>query len=108
MPVDAASLRKKDYQQAAVIRRMVADLDVPVEVRVCPIVREPDGLAMSSRNVYLSPDALFLSSRRRHTSFDCDWSSDVCSSDLPGPGGPRSGAGRCRADPSYRSSRAAR
>lgn len=47
---------QKDAQQVAVVRRMVRDLNIPVEVRVMPTVREPDGLAMSSRNVYLSPD----------------------------------------------------
>jgi pantoate--beta-alanine ligase len=46
----------KDYQQAAVIRRMVQDLNEPIEIRVCPTVREPDGLAMSSRNRYLNDD----------------------------------------------------
>jgi pantoate--beta-alanine ligase len=46
----------KDFQQVAVIRRMVADLSIPVEVVACPTLREPDGLAMSSRNVYLTPD----------------------------------------------------
>lgn len=53
----AAYFGQKDYQQALVIRRMVEDLDVPVQIRTCATVRHPDGLAMSSRNGYLSPDA---------------------------------------------------
>jgi len=54
---DAAYFGRKDYQQTLVVRRMVADLNVPITIRVCPTVREPDGLAMSSRNAYLSPEA---------------------------------------------------
>jgi pantoate--beta-alanine ligase len=53
----AAFFGQKDYQQALVIRRMVEDLNVPVQIRLCPTVREPDGLAMSSRNGYLSAAA---------------------------------------------------
>lgn len=53
---DVAYFGRKDYQQAIVVQRMVRDLNLPVTIVVCPTVREPDGLAMSSRNQYLSPD----------------------------------------------------
>ena len=61
---DIAYFGQKDAQQAVVIRKMVADLNFPLQIRLCPTIREPDGLAASSRNRYLSPqqrsDALCL------------------------------------------------
>jgi len=66
---DAAYLGQKDAQQVVVIRRLVADLNLPVRVEVCPTVREADGLAMSSRNALLGPEererALALSAALR-------------------------------------------
>ncbi len=53
---DKAYFGQKDAQQAAVIKRMTLDLNMPITIRVCPTVREADGLAMSSRNVYLTPE----------------------------------------------------
>ena len=63
---DVGFFGQKDFQQVMVIKHMVADLNVPTEIRVCPIVRAEDGLALSSRNVYLSEDehAIALSINR--------------------------------------------
>jgi len=55
VPADAAYFGAKDWQQTLVVKRMTRDLGLPVEIVVCPTVREGDGLAMSSRNAYLSP-----------------------------------------------------
>jgi pantoate--beta-alanine ligase len=53
---DRAYFGQKDAQQVAVVKRLTQDLDLGVDIRVCPIVREPDGLALSSRNFYLDPE----------------------------------------------------
>ncbi|ALJ21324.1 pantoate--beta-alanine ligase [Microbacterium sp. No. 7] len=62
---DVAFFGQKDAQQVLVVRRLVRDLDMPVRIEACPIVREADGLAMSSRNVYLTDD-----DRRRATALN--------------------------------------
>jgi pantoate--beta-alanine ligase len=53
---DVAFFGRKDYQQSLVVRRLIKDFDLPIQLRVCPTIREPDGLALSSRNRYLSAD----------------------------------------------------
>jgi pantoate--beta-alanine ligase len=53
---ERAYFGRKDYQQSLVVQQLVSDFDLPIEVVVCPLVRDPDGLAMSSRNIYLSAE----------------------------------------------------
>ena len=73
---DLAFFGEKDYQQLALIKQMVRDLEIPVDVRGVPIVREPDGLALSSRNLYLTADqhaaALALSRALREAAEQAD------------------------------------
>jgi pantoate--beta-alanine ligase len=66
----AAFFGEKDYQQLQVIKRMAADLDIPVEIVGCATVREHDGLAMSSRNAYLSEDERRIAGRLNHLMHD--------------------------------------
>jgi pantoate--beta-alanine ligase len=56
VPADSAYFGRKDYQQSLVIERLIEDFNLPIAMRVCPIIRAEDGLALSSRNAYLSPD----------------------------------------------------
>lgn len=61
IPADRAYFGQKDYQQQLILRKMVRDLDFPLEIVTCPTKRDPDGLALSSRNAYLSFDERQLS-----------------------------------------------
>ena len=69
---DIAYFGEKDYQQLMVVRRLARDLDIPVRIAGVPTVREPDGLALSSRNVYLSRGgASYRPQSRQRAALDC-------------------------------------
>jgi pantoate--beta-alanine ligase len=68
---DAAYFGEKDYQQLLVVRRLARDLNIPVRIEGVPTVREPDGLAMSSRNVYLSPPERRIAPLLHKTLHEC-------------------------------------
>lgn len=61
IPADRAYFGQKDYQQQLILRTMVRDLDFPIDIVTCPTLRDSDGLAMSSRNAYLSPEERTIS-----------------------------------------------
>lgn len=78
---DVAYFGRKDFQQLQLVRRMCRDLNLPIEIVGCPTTREPDGLAMSSRNVYLSPEererALSLHRELERVRDLAGWNADV-------------------------------
>ncbi|MDR1416114.1 MAG: pantoate--beta-alanine ligase [Prevotellaceae bacterium] len=78
---DCAYFGEKDFQQVAIVREMVRQLELPVEIVRCPIVREPDGLAMSSRNALLTPEKRAAAPLIAKTLFAAV--DKVCSVDLP-------------------------
>jgi pantoate--beta-alanine ligase len=67
---DFACFGEKDYQQLQIVKRMVADLDIPTRIVAVPTVRQPDGLALSSRNAYLTPDERALAPMLHRTLLD--------------------------------------
>jgi pantoate--beta-alanine ligase len=77
---DAAFFGEKDYQQLTVVRRLVRDLDIPARIEGVPTVREPDGLALSSRNVYLSPQERLVAPQLHRTL------QDTAAAIIAGPG----------------------